>query len=262
MMPVSIRLMFRSLCLLLTALSISTCFAAEETRSTREVRIAFQTALAPYATEKEESSIEVDIVREALGRQGYKLVPVFAPIARIESMFNDKSVDGISIAGNNTPVDAQLSKTYITFQNVAITLKSRDLAVNNIEDLKELKISAFHGATHYLGKQFQRMAENNPLYSEESQQLKQNQLLYNSKVDAIIIDRTIFAHLNKLFDNSKFLGPVPAVVMHSIFPPISYRIGFHTTELRNKFNAGFNRLDKEDIDTIYARNQQAVRFRQ
>lgn len=258
----SIRLMFARLCLLSASLFTSTCFAGEEIPPTREIRIAFHTALTPYAAEREINSIELDIVRESLGRQGCKLVPVFAPMISIESVFNEKSVDGIATANKNTAVNAHFSKAYITFQNVAITLKSRELVIHNVEDLQGYKISAFRGATHYLGAPFQHLVEKNPLYSEESQQLKQTQFLYNGKVDAIIIDRTIFNHLNKLFVNSKFSEPAPLVVMHPVFAPNSHRIGFHSIELRNKFNAGLNSLNKEDIDTIYARNQRAIRFTQ
>lgn len=225
-----------------------------------EVKIAFNNALTPYSIEKTENGIEVEIVREALQKAGYKLVPVFGSVERKESLYEQKMVDAIATVNKDSAIHASYSDPYVTFQNVAITLKSRNLSISNLKDLTGLKVSAFQGATHYLGDSFRRFAQSDPLYSEENQQLNQNWLLGEGKVDVIIADRTIFTYLNQVLGKSVFGEPLSPVVIHPIFPKTPYRVGFHDVALRDKFNAGLKKLNKEDIETIYARYQDAIRF--
>jgi ABC-type amino acid transport substrate-binding protein len=230
-------------------LALPTCYAEQE------VKIAFNNALTPYSIEKSENGIEVEIVRESLQNAGYKLVPVFSTPERKDALFDQKVVDGIATVNENSALHADYSNVYVTFQDVAITLKSRNLSINNLNDLKGKKISAYQGASSQLGNQFMQFAKNNPLYSEEEHQLNQNQLLFDGEVDVIIVDRTIFTYLNQMFGKSS------AVVYQPIaFPKVPYRIAFHDATLRNKFNQGLKKLSKEDIATIYARYQEAIRF--
>jgi hypothetical protein len=232
-------------------LTFPTCYAEEE------VKIAFNNAIVPYIIEKSENGIAVEIVREALQNVGYKLVPVFGSAKNKEELFVKKEVDGMATDNEGSAIHAAYSNVYVTFQDVAITLKSRNLSINNVEGLKGLKIIAYQGATSRLGKKFMEFAKDNPLYSEETQQLNQNQMLFDGKVDVIIADRTIFTYLNQMFGEA-----APPVVFQPIsFPKVPYRIEFHDPALRDKFNQGLKNLSKGDIETIYARYQEAIRFR-
>lgn len=245
---------------LLSALSICFAISSAGYAKEKEIRIAFDNALTPALLEKTENGIQIDIVREALQRQGYQLIPVFSSPSDKEILFQEKQVDGVVSAHKKIPADARFSNVFITFNNVAISLKSRQLSLSNLDDLSELKISAFTGATYYLGEQFQRIVKNNPLYSEEAQQFNQSRLLYSGKVDVIITDSAIFNYINKMLSNSMFTEPSAAIDIHPIFSPNSYRIGFHSAKLRDQFNAGLKKISQEDIDRIFARNQTAIQF--
>lgn len=217
------------------------------------VRIAFGTTLAPYSIEKTADGIEVDIVREALRRQGCTLAPVFLPFVRAEYALAENKIDGVATTNRDSGIQAQYSLPYVEYHNVAVTLKSRRLRIEHIADLKGHRIASFPTATRYLGEQFRRFANSTPLYREEPKQINQNRLLYLGGADVVIAELNVFNHLDRSLDGSKFPERAQAVVVHRLFPPNPYQIAFRNASLRDKFNAGFSSLSSEELKAIYDR---------
>lgn len=217
------------------------------------VRIAFNNSLAPFAIEATGDGIEVDIVREALRRQGCTLAPVFLPFVRFKYALAENKVDGVATINERSGIDAALSDTYIEYHNVAVTLKSRGLAINRIADLKGLKVIAFPGASLILGDEFRRFTMHNRHYREEQKQLSHNRLLYNGGVDVAIAERSIYAYLDHKLDDSKFSERTLPVVLHPLFAVNRYQVGFRNPALRDKFNLGLSSLSKEDLKRIHER---------
>lgn len=221
--------------------------------SAEGVRIAFNTALAPFAIEATANGIEIDIVKESLRRQGCKLVPVFLPFVRFGYALAENKVDGVATINEHSGIPAVFSDPYIEYHNVAVTLKARRLPIDSISDLKGLKVIAFPGASLSLGDEFRRFTVNNPHYSEEQKQLSHNRLLYNGGVDVAIAERSIYAYLDRALDDSKFAERRLPVVLHPLFAVNRYKIGFRDPALRDKFNLGFASLSKEDLKNIHER---------
>ena len=221
--------------------------------SAKGVRIAFNNALAPFAIEATANGIEVDIVREALRRQGCKLVPVFLPFVRFRYALAENKVDAVATINEHSGIPAVFSDAYIEYHNVAVTLQSRRLAIDSIADLKGLKVIAFPGASLSLGSEFRRFTANNPYYSEDQKQLSHNRLLYNCGVDVAIAERSIYANLDRTLSESKYAERKLPVELHPLFAVNRYTIGFRDPVLRDKFNLGFASLSKEDLKSIHER---------
>ncbi len=228
-------------------------FAQPGCGSADGARIAFNNALAPFAIEATAKGIEIDIVREALRRQGCKLVPVFLPFVRFEYALKEHKVDGVATINARSGIRAAFSDVYIEYHNVAVTLASRRLPINGIADLKGLKVIAFPGASRSLGEEFQRFTLNNPYYSEDQKQLSHNRLLYNGGVDVAIAERSIFAYLDRTLGDSKFPERKLPVVLHPLFAANQYQVGFRDPALRDRFNLGLSSLSKEDVKGIHER---------
>lgn len=226
---------------------------ANQAQAACVVRIAFGSALAPFAIEASANGIEIDIVREALRRQDCKLVPVFLPFVRFSYALAENKVDGVATINAHSGIRAAFSDVYIDYHNVAVTLASRRLPITSIADLKELKVIGFPGASRSLGEPFRRFTLNNPHYSEEQNQLSHNRFLYNGSVDVTIAERSIYAYLDRTLADSKFPERKVPVVMHPLFPVIHYQIGFRDPALRDMFNRGLASLSKDDLRSIHER---------
>jgi polar amino acid transport system substrate-binding protein len=217
------------------------------------VRIAFNNALAPYAIEATANGIEIDIIREALRRQGCKLVPVFLPFVRFGFALAENKVAAVATINEHSGIRAAFSEPYIEYHNVAVTLASRRLALTRIDNLKGLKVIAFPGAARSLGDEFRRFATNNPRYREDQKQLSHNRLLYNGGVDVAIAERTIYAYLDSQLAHGKYAERKAPVDMHSLFAVNRYQVGFRDRALRDSFNRGLASLSKEDLKQIHER---------
>lgn len=217
------------------------------------MRIAFNNALAPFAFESTSDGIEIDIIRESLRRQGCKLVPVFMPFVRFGYALAENKVDGVATINEHSGIPAAFSDVYIEYHNVAVTLASRRLSIERIDDLKGLKVIAFPGAARSLGDEFSRFAAQSPHYREDPKQRSHNRLLYNGGVDVAIAERSIYAYLDRTLVESKFAERKSPVVFHPIFAVNRYRIGFRDPALRDKFNLGFSSLSKQDLARIHDR---------
>lgn len=240
-------MLLAALLLPLAANAQSGCGSAEG------VRIAFNNALAPFAIEATANGIEIDIVKEALRRQGCKLVPVFLPFVRFGYALAENKVDGVATINEHSGIPAAFSDPYIEYHNVAVTLKARRLPINSIGDMKGLKVIAFPGASLSLGDEFRRFTENNPHYSEDQKQLSHNRLLYNGSVDVAIAERSIYAYLDRTLTGSKYSERKSPVVLHHLFAVNRYKIGFRDPALREKFNLGLSSLSKDDLKSIHSR---------
>jgi polar amino acid transport system substrate-binding protein len=225
----------------------STCGSAEG------VRIAFGNTLAPFAFAENGTGIEIDIIRESFRRQGCKVVPVFMPFLRFGYALSENKVDGAATINERSRIPAAYSDVYIEYHNVAITLASRRLSVNRIDDLKKFKVITFPGASRYFGEEFRRFSENNPHYREEPKQLHLNRLLYSGAFDVTIVERSIYAYQDRFLADGKFTERKLPVTVHPLFPISKYQIGFRDPALRDKFNLGFASLSKDDLKAIHDR---------
>ena len=204
----------------------------------KEVNLAIGLALPPYVLVESRTGIELDIVREALALVGHELKPKFVPLSRLVKMAN--KYDGAMTLTKAYSKDLFFSKSHITYQNIIISLKSKNITVSKISDLQHVSCIAFQNAHIYLGDEYNQAVSNNKnSFIVESNQKSQVKTFYKGRVDTIAIDINIFTYYkNTLAEKYK----EKKIVYHELFPPNHYLVGFKNSNIRDDFNRGLQQL--------------------
>lgn len=211
----------------------------------QELKVIFSSYTPPYVFQTEDTTrpgILIEIVQQAMADNGYSVKPVFLPLGRGFQLLEEKKVDAISISTEALGLKAFYSDYSIEYHNFAIGLESRPLPINEIADLKGLKIIAFQKADTYLGDEFNAAVKGNPDYIEMANQENQVHMLLKGRIDIAVMDRSIFQYYrNKLVSE----GKVPETVryrFYELFKPSRYRAAFADEKVRDVFNAGLKRM--------------------
>ncbi len=112
--------------------------------------------------------------------------------------------------------------------------------------MANFSISAYQRARYLLGPEFQQMAENNPRYHEEAQQLGRNRLLFSGRTDLVVAERNIFEYLSR--EVADQVDTTQAVDWFAIFPPTPYQVGFIRVEQRDRFDQALQRVQQRGED--------------
>jgi len=137
------------------------------------------------------------------------------------------------------------SEPYLTYQNVAMSLAHRKLPIKRIEDLGNYSVAAFQNASVILGERFKAMASRHPNYKEYPEQIIQNNLLFNERVDVIVGDRRVLHYLTGLLDHR--VDASKPVTIHAVFPPSPRKAVFKDAALRDQFNSGLKTIQANGV---------------
>jgi len=196
--------------------------------------------LPPYVIQESNNGIEVDIVRNVLEKEGYSLQLDYVPFARLaENLAGKKDDCVLTISEASGVKDVYYSDSHITYQNVVVTLKSKNFKIASVADLAGLRVVAFGDAPTYLGGDFAAMAKANGKYSEIADQSNQVKFLFLGRADAIVMDVNIFKYFRRSIKDADVGADV---VISQIFPPTAYKVAFADKSIRDKFNAGLKQL--------------------
>lgn len=201
----------------------------------RTLKVGAVPTRPPYVFAESHSGIEVDIVREALKAANYSVEFSYMPYNRRVLEMRRESLDGIMTVAENSGIKAYYSKPYIAYRNVVISLKSSALVINSVADLQGKKITAFVGASQYLGEDFISLTKSRRDYSEMINIEAIPGFLFKKKADVIVMDINIFGYYRNA--SSLFNGTAP-IQVHPIFPETLYKVGFHEKQIRDDFNQG------------------------
>ncbi|WP_374350957.1 substrate-binding periplasmic protein [Chitinimonas sp.] len=204
------------------------------------LRVGFGTNKPPYIFETEKRGLEYDIIAAAARRAGFQIEPSFAPMERQHRIMAAGKIDAIATTHEQSGLAASFSKPYIEYHNVAVALASRGLEIRSIADLGAYSVSAFQRARNLLGPQFQQMAESNPQYREEAEQIVRNRLLFSGRIDVVVGDIRIISYFNRQVATQ--LDTTKPLRSYDIFPPTRYRVAFRDTAWRDRFDAGLDAL--------------------
>ncbi len=200
------------------------------------LRIGFGTHKPPYVFEGLSRGLEYEIVVAAVRATGQEVEVRYAPMERLHLAISRGELDGIATTNAYSGVEAFYSEPYIHCQNVAMALSSRGYRINSIADLGRYSISTFQRARHLLGPEFQAMAEANPHYREEAQQINRNRLLYSGRIDVVVGDPRIMRYFNR--EVGEQVDTTQPVTLYMLFPPTAYSVGFRLKEQRERFDRG------------------------
>ncbi|WP_231570176.1 MULTISPECIES: transporter substrate-binding domain-containing protein [Pseudomonas] len=201
-----------------------------------ELKIGFGTHKPPYVFERENRGLEYDVVIAAARAAGFTVKPYYSPMERLHRSFSMGEIDAMTTTNPKGGVARFYSQPYIHYQNVAMSLASRGYRIESIADLRHYSVRAFQRARFLLGDDFRQMAESNPRYHEEAQQVARNRLLYSGRVDVVIGDRRILHYFNREVYAQVDVGQ--PVTEHLLFPATAYHLGLHDEALRDRFDRG------------------------
>jgi len=204
------------------------------------IEIATRENLPPYVVGGAAHGIEIDLVRAIFDYSDYEPVFIQQPRVRMITAFESGQMNGI-LTQHVLASDIGCSTDwYIAHQNVALTLASRNLTIEGLDDLKGLSVLSFSGATRYLGPEFQEAVTQTKRYTESGDQSKHIQLLYKGRFDTVVGDRWILA----LAQKSHFTetGEYLELKRHPIMKPSLYVARFHDQKICDAFNLGLRRL--------------------
>lgn len=198
------------------------------------VNVAAGWARPPYITPNAHSGYELEIVTHILANLGHDTKVVYLPYQSSIDLLKSKQVDMTLTLHEDTGIGVDmLSDVYINYQNVVLSLKQKDLNINNLQGLANLRVIGFQSAQDVLGEEYLAVTSQNSLYFEMADQRKQVELFLQGDVEAIIIEINVFAYLSREITNqSQFEN----VNVHTFFPANAFRAGFKDKTLKNQFN--------------------------
>jgi polar amino acid transport system substrate-binding protein len=205
-----------------------------------EVHVGMGLPKPPYIMESGTAGLDVEIARQALAVSGYKLVGHMLPQTRALAMLRAGQLDGMLSITEGIGGQDYFTDNYIVYQNVATTLSSRNLNVQQIEDLARYSVAAFQNASMVLGDRFGMMASAHSDYRELPSQATQNKLLFTGRVDVVVGDRLIFQYFSRTLEPK--IDNTQAVTFHRIFPESPRRAVFRDIRVRDAFNAGLKAI--------------------
>lgn len=232
-----------------TLLTAAACFAlglpAGVRAQRRVVRVGMGLPRPPYLLDSGVEGLEYEIAEAALAAGGYSLVAVLLPPARGLAMQRAGQLDVLLAVDEGIGGGGFFSESYLTFQNVAVTLASRDLPIKRIEDLRDYSVAAFQNANATLGERFKAMTERNPNYTEYSRQITQVNLLFSRHVDVVVGDRRILRYYASQIDPKVYAGQ--EVTIHPIFAPNPRKAVFKEAAVRDGFNTGLKVIQTNGV---------------
>ena len=188
----------------------------------------------PFIIEKQGRGLQLDIIRSALEMSDHDTHFIHMPAGRSITGFYSTNADGvITLLPDYDHPALNMSKPYITYQNVVVSLSENKFNIETIKDLSDKSIIAFQNARKFLGDEFVDMVSYSIDYREIHDQKQQIEMLFLRRVQAIIIDINIFKYFIKHQSKNFSIKPVS---FHYIFNERRYSAGFKSKEIRDKFD--------------------------
>ncbi len=226
---------FSSLANRLTSLLLVLWLTTPFTTHADSLRVTVGLSKPPYVIEQGNTGFEIDLIKAIFTRMGHSLTFQYVPYARSSYMLKRHKADIVMTINGRTDIGAQasLSQPYITYKNVAISLRSKRLSIRKIADLAPYAIVGFQNSSTLLGNEFNRVSKKSRKYIELSNQQQQVEMLHLERTDVIVMDVNIFNSISKgIFGENN----MQQVNIHSIFPTSPYSLGFNSQQLRQSFD--------------------------
>ncbi|MGL1958540.1 MAG: transporter substrate-binding domain-containing protein [Colwellia sp.] len=199
----------------------------------------------PYVVQDNETGFEIELIRNILTKMGKSTEFIYTPFGHSSKMLTVDEVDAVMTTNSRIFNDPKkLSDIYITYENIAISLKNKRLAVDSISDLANYSIASFQKAEKVLGSEFASAIKKSPLVLQVADQKRQPILLLKERVDVVVMDRHIFNYFTRELKVDK---PESKFSFHNIFPKTHYRMAFKNTQNTRLFNKAFFDYSKSEV---------------
>ena len=191
-------------------------------------------AKPPFILENQQQGLQLDLIREAFASENIKVHFNAMPLGRNITGFRRMNADGIiTLPPSYEHPSLFMSKPYISYENVAISLSEDYFNIEKISDLSDKSIIAFQSAKKFLGDEYESAVAYSMDYREVPDQMKQIELLFLRRTEVIILDINIFKYFIKTHSSPLFNKPF---TLHYIFNERPYSVGFKSKELKDTFD--------------------------
>lgn len=188
----------------------------------------------PYIEPNNNSGFEIELMQQLLTQMGHTVSFLYVPYGRTyETMKRENADIGLTLNAKSGVPSEYLSQTYVTYQNVAVSLKKAKFTINQLSDLSKRSVIAFQSASKVLGQQFNAAVTHNLFYIELPNQRRQAEMLLLGSVDVVVMDVNIF---NFFSQQIKGKNQMAEVNVYPLFPPTQYSAAIHNAQLREAFN--------------------------
>lgn len=187
--------------------------------------------------------LEFDLLTAIFTAADMQIDPYVGSNARLALAAGEGAVDGFAPVVGAPPDGLYLTDSYITYQNVAVTLAAREVTLERPADLTPLRVLAFQRASKVLGPEFAAAVANAADYREEPVQALQAKGLLYGRYDVLIGEsRILLYHIGQVLSAAGETGQKLPVVEHRLFAPTYYCAGFRDPVLVARFNEGLRRI--------------------
>jgi polar amino acid transport system substrate-binding protein len=114
--------------------------------SAQGLRVGFGPHKPPYIFENEARGLEYDIVMAAAKSGRLQPEAHYAPMERLNLMLGKGQLDAIATTNERSGGAVFYSDACISYQNVAVALRSKNLKISRISDLASDPVNAFQRA--------------------------------------------------------------------------------------------------------------------
>ena len=195
----------------------------------------------PFIIAEDNKGMQIEIIKAAFANSNTQVNFMYFPMIRQVEVYKKRNIEGlITLSESDNELGLYLSKPYISYENVVITLASNNFDINQISDLSKVSVAAFQSATKFFGDKFNYIFEDSSSYVELENQKSQLALLFTKRVDAIVIDINIFKHLlilmRKEKEDNNFYNE--KIVVHQLFEKADYVAGFTKEKHQKSFDKG------------------------
>ncbi|OKY28014.1 MULTISPECIES: substrate-binding periplasmic protein [Thalassotalea] len=210
--------------------------------SAKKVSVIASLPKPPFIIEENGKGLQLELMREALAHYNIDVEFYHAPGGRNITAFQRLNADVIL----NVRPDYQypalyLSKPYVNYQNVAISLAENNFMFNSVEGLTNKVVVAFQNAKRYLDQDYNSAIDYVIDYREIPDQKKQVEMLFLRRAEVIIIDIAIFNYYLKHFSNDLLVKPHK---VHYLFEKSTFSAAFKSEKLRDDFDKSIDTMRK------------------
>jgi len=222
-----------------------TSWAADETSAIDSDSLEMIDGLAkpPFIIEENGQGIQLDIVRSAFASVNKSVKFIHVPFGRTITTFQRVNADGVvTVLPDYRHPSLHISKPFITYQNVAVSLLESQFTIDNIKSLSGKSIIAFQNAKKYLGEEFSKVVSYSVDYREIAEQSQQIDMLFLHRTEVIILDINIFKYFIATHTSGRYSQPFN---VHYIFDERLYSAGFKSEKNRDLFDQGIATIKEQ-----------------
>jgi polar amino acid transport system substrate-binding protein len=199
----------------------------------------------PFIVEENGGGLQLDLVREAFASVNEQVSFTHLPLGRSITGFQSLNADGII----TLPSDYQhpsifISKPYVAYQNVAISLTDSNVNIEKFADLSGKSVIAFQSAKKFLGDDYNASISLSIDYRELADQSQQIEMLFSRRTEVIILDLSIFKYFVKQHTGGKYSQPYN---IDYIFDERLYSAGFSSELYRDMFDRGISKIREQGV---------------